>query len=380
MLKNISRDELLRYLLIVSIILIAFAAFALLCEVVAPNLATIVKFIGVIITPFAVAWLTAVITRPLTDWLSGKLHLPRTIAVLLMMLILLTVIVLLVMLCISVLSDIFAEVAVYFSEADQYLNDFIVYVTNVYERLNLDYQQLFQYFDTVNDRISGWAEQGLDMVFSVVSSTPQALVLILVMLVAIFYWCRDEKRVRIFLSTPFPAKRRESVLSIYDSISEVLGGYLRAQILLVSISTAICIIGFSVLGAGSPIAMGLFAGVMDIIPILGPGTIIVPWAVACIVLDKPGMAFGLIVVYALLTVSRNILEPKVVGDRIGLHPLAALAAIFIGMKMFGVVGLILGPITLSVIVAAMRARNKHKIINPGEQHKPAHEQPKLLVK
>ena len=87
---------------------------------------------------------------------------------------------------------------------------------------------------------------------------------------------------------------------------------------------------------------------MDIIPILGPGTLIVPWAAWSLITGDFISGVGLIIIYATTTISRNILEPKIVGDRVGLHPLATLAAIFIGMRMFGLVGLILGPIVLAI--------------------------------
>lgn len=180
------------------------------------------------------------------------------------------------------------------------------------------------------------------------------------------------------------SKRREKIRGTYDNISEVIGGYVRAQALLVLISITICVIGFTVIGAKSPLAMGLFAGVMDIIPVLGPGTLIVPWAIWSLAIGRFGFGVGLLIIYAAVSIIRYILEPKVVGDRVGLHPLAALAAIFIGMRMFGLMGLILGPIVLAVIMTILRNRRQSKIINPqGRQENKAEngaEKPKLIIK
>jgi len=106
---------------------------------------------------------------------------------------------------------------------------------------------------------------------------------------------------------------------------------------------------------------------MDIIPVLGPGTLIIPWAVWSFVVGDIGFGIGLLVIYIIVSVTRYILEPKIVGDRVGLHPLAALAAIFIGMKLFGLVGLILGPITLAVVLAMLKARRQRIILDPANQ-------------
>ena len=89
----------------------------------------------------------------------------------------------------------------------------------------------------------------------------------------------------------------------------------------------------------------------------------VPWAIWSFITDNVGFGIGLLVLYAIVSTVRYILEPKIVGDSVGLHPLAALAAVFIGMKMFGIVGLILGPITLAVIMAAYRS---HKAAKSGK--------------
>ena len=153
----------------------------------------------------------------------------------------------------------------------------------------------------------------------------------------------------------------------YDNFSNVIGQYIRAQLILITISFVICTVGFTIIGAESPLAMGLFTGVMDIIPVLGPGTLIIPWAVWSFIVGDIGFGIGLLIIYVIVSVTRYILEPKIVGDRVGLHPLAALAAIFIGMKLFGLIGLILGPIVLAVILAMLKARRQRIILDPNNQ-------------
>lgn len=382
---KLEKETVIRYLLIATAVLVTLAAFVLFFDLALPQLGIVVRFIGMLISPFAVAWLVAVITRPLNQAMVKKLHIPRSLTVLIIMLLLLGFLTAMIVLVISVLSSVLSDLSYYVVNVEQYANEAVTFLMGLYDRLELDFSHFEQYFDKLQSQIGSWAGQGLDAVFSVVKATPGAILLLFVCLVAVFYWCRDEFKVRDVLINAFPVKKRDKIRGAYDNISEVIGGYVRAQALLVTISITICIIGFMVIRAKSPFAMGLFAGVMDIIPILGPGTLIVPWAIWSMATGRFGFGVGLLIIYLTVSITRYILEPKVVGDRVGLHPLAALAAIFVGMRMFGLVGLILGPIVLAVIMAVVRNRRQSNIINP-RQHKDkkpegnGEEKPKLIIK
>jgi len=358
------KDTLVRYLLIAAIVLISGAAFALFYDKVIPQLGAVFRFIGVLLLPFAIAWLAAVITRPLNQFMIKKLHIPPSLAILLMMLIFFGLITLLVIIVISVLAHLLSTIAVYAASFDQLPHQAAAFLGDLYTRLNLDAGQINEYLSRYQEQIVGWASQGLSLLFSVVKGTPAALLLIFVTLVAVFYWCRDEAKVRNVICSVLPLKYRQRAFDTYDRFSTVIGQYIRAQLILITISFVLCTIGFSIIGAERPFAMGLFTGVLDIIPVLGPGSLIVPWAIWALASGRVGFGVGLIIIYAIVSGSRYILEPKIVGDRVGLHPLATLAAIFIGLKMFGLAGLILGPITLAVIMAAWRARKQRLILDP----------------
>ncbi len=359
------KETLIQYLLIAAIVLVSGAAFVLLYEKVVPYLGTILSFVGVLLSPFIIAWLAAVITRPLNQFLIRKLHFPPTLAVLLMMLVVFTFIALLIMLVISVVANVVSNLTQYAHELNLTLDDAGAFIAQLYDKLNLDYSQVKVYLDQISDQFVDWASQGVGFLVNVAKGTPGAIVLIFVAFVAVFYWCRDELKVRNAICGILPRKHRNNAERTYDNISNVIGQYVRAQLILISISFLICTVGFAIIGVGSPLAMGLFTAVMDIIPVLGPGTLIVPWAIWSFISGEIGFGIGLLIIYALTSIARYILEPKIVGDRVGLHPLAALAAIFIGMKMFGLAGLILGPIILAVIVAAYRGRRQRIILDPN---------------
>ncbi|HHW60769.1 MAG TPA: AI-2E family transporter, partial [Syntrophomonadaceae bacterium] len=96
-------------------------------------------------------------------------------------------------------------------------------------------------------------------------------------------------------------------------------------------------------------------GLFDILPILGPGTIFVPWVIWEFMSGRAGMGISLLIVYIIISAVRQFLEPKVVGDNIGLHPLLTLISLYVGLQLGGLVGMILGPIILVILIASYRA-------------------------
>ena len=366
MLQRLDKETLIRYLLVGALFLVGVAGFILFFDTGLPVLERVIRYLGVLLSPFAVAWLAAAVTRPATKWLSKTLRFPRSLSVLLMELLLLAVITALAMLMLSVISGLLGDLSHYLANMEHYVGDIGVWVNGLFDRLGTDYSTIDYYLDQWKDKVASLASQGMGLALGVLKGTPGAIVWFFVVLVAVFYWCRDEEKVSQVLANAFPAQMQANVYRTYDDISTVIGGYIRAWALLVLISTTLCTVGFALIGVESALAMGLFAGIMDIIPVLGPGTLIVPWAVWSLATGKIGFGVGLLIIYAVVSATRYILEPKVVGDRVGLHPLAAIAAIFIGMKLFGVVGLILGPIVLAVIMTMYRARRQSRIMKPDK--------------
>ncbi len=100
--------------------------------------------------------------------------------------------------------------------------------------------------------------------------------------------------------------------------------------------------------------MAIVIGVVDALPILGTGAVIIPWAVINIIMKHYSLAAALLVLYGVIVVTRQIIEPKIMGKNIGLHPLATLISLYIGMRIFGIIGILIGPLTLIVIKALQK--------------------------
>ena len=142
--------------------------------------------------------------------------------------------------------------------------------------------------------------------------------------------------------------------NIKDIVSNSIFKLGKSYLLLMTITFAELCLGFWIIGIDSPVSVAAIVAIVDIMPVLGTGTVVIPWGIICILLGNIWQGIALLALYLVITVVRNFLEPKIIGDQVGIHPLLTLLAIFIGLKLFGVVGVIACPVTLIVIIGLQR--------------------------
>ena len=152
-----------------------------------------------------------------------------------------------------------------------------------------------------------------------------------------------------------PEKAKTSSRSVFIDLKKALFGFIKAQLTLISITTVIILIGLLILRVDYAITIALVTGIVDIIPYLGTGAVFVPWIIYAAIGGDTGLALGLGVLYIIVLVQRQVMEPKILSSNIGLDPLATLIALFVGFKLIGFLGLIVGPVTLVIISTLYRA-------------------------
>lgn len=187
------------------------------------------------------------------------------------------------------------------------------------------------------------------------SAVPGIITFIIVSLLATYFISKDRRLLADLWVRYLPSPFAERSIHVLKTVFGAFLSYLRAQGILVSISTFISIIGLYIIGAEYALTMGLLIGFFDIIPVLGPGTVILPWVVWSLVSGSVSFGLKLLILYVVLVVFRQLLETKVVASNLGLHPLATLVALFIGFKIFGFIGMIIGPILLIAVQAIVKA-------------------------
>ena len=184
---------------------------------------------------------------------------------------------------------------------------------------------------------------------SVVSSFPRLLMGTLVSSVGFIYLASDMDGAAKSIMTLVPERYRERVRSVFLDVSGAVFSYLRAYATIMSVNFIILSVGLTIIGADNPLASGVIIALVDALPLLGCGTVLIPWAVWCFLSGEAVRGVGLLILLGVIYVVRQFLEPRVIGRMTGVHPFVALAAVYIGLKLGGVGGMILAPIILMCV-------------------------------
>ncbi|MDD2568411.1 MAG: sporulation integral membrane protein YtvI [Clostridia bacterium] len=366
--KYIERDKLNYWLKFSITVLAALLAVYILGDYVLPVLGRFAAFIGPILLPFILAFVLSALLEPLVGLLERKLKMSRTWAALNVVLLTLIAIIVIIGALISRLINEIAKMIDRIPDLQQYVDAVTHFMNNIYNFILLnvaDINTIKESLQKLIDAFSEWTNQFLNSLLNFLMFTPSLVLIVIVTILGTYFFIKDKDKLLRRFAGLFPASKRNQVVDTYSNATKAFSGYFRAQITVMSITMVLCTIGFLILGTPYAFTMGLLTGLFDIIPVLGPGTLIIPWAVLSLISGNMKLGIGLIIIYAVITVSRQVLEPKIVSQNIGLHPLAGLAAIFIGLQMFGVIGLIAGPILLVLILGIFRASKDNKdIIKP----------------
>jgi len=139
-------------------------------------------------------------------------------------------------------------------------------------------------------------------------------------------------------------------LRIRDILSNKILKYILGYVILTAIAFGELLVGFWILGVEYSLLLAAITALIDLLPVFGTGTILLPWAVFSFAMGNGAQGFGLITLYAVICVVRYFAEPRIIGKNVGVNPLLTLAAMFIGLKLGGVIGLLLLPIGSIVMV------------------------------
>ena len=218
--------------------------------------------------------------------------------------------------------------------------------------------------------ITEYSMKGVSLLTNTLTVIPGVFLKVLLTIISSFFMMADFDHIVELCKKMIPKKRRETVETTTDYIKNIIGKYIKSYSLIFCITFLELSIGFTVLGISNSILIGLCVAIFDILPILGTGGILIPWSIISLIWGNKFLAVGLIVLYIVVVVVRNIIEPRIVGKQIGLHPLVTLVVMFVGLKFFGIIGLFGFPIALSVFVNLDRNDIIHIFPHEDDETKP----------
>ncbi len=210
-----------------------------------------------------------------------------------------------------------------------------------------------------------WITTPITGVISTASRIPSILIGIVVTIVCACFMTADYDKITSFVYRQFPKEKQKDVTRAKQMLKMNLGKMAKAYALIMVVTFTEVFIGLTVLQllglfqSGYIAVIAVVTAIVDVIPVLGTGTIVLPWAAYSLIVGDYGMAIGLLVIYVTVTVIRQIVEPKLVAGQLGLPPFVTLIAMYLGLKIFGV----LGVFVLPIIVIMLKLLNDEGIIN-----------------
>ncbi|NLD50812.1 MAG: sporulation integral membrane protein YtvI [Clostridiaceae bacterium] len=313
-----------------------------------------ISYCFIFFAPFIIAIILSSINEPIIVFLLKKFRIPRSTA---------AVISLIITVCVAALVITLIVMKVYYEliklkgSLPQYIEAVSTLLTGYYDRASLFYynlpenissafgSNLVKILPKVEGVISGLASSILESLTSI----PKLALFITVTLLSSYFISSDRHTIINFLYRQFPKRYKKNISGIKsDTVSAILG-YIKAQLILVSITFVEATLGFMIIGADYAVLMGFLTAMSDAVPVLGTNMIFLPWILWSLITGNFNMALGLTVVYILGIIIRQILEPRLVAYQTGLHPLAALIFMYTGFLIFGFSGLFIGPILLIFI-------------------------------
>lgn len=177
-----------------------------------------------------------------------------------------------------------------------------------------------------------------------VAGVPSFLFFTVVFLISTFYFATDKGTIGKEICAYLPDSWQRKLPVVKERLKKTVTGYLKAYFFIMLLTFAEIFIGLSILKVEYSLLLALLIAVVDILPIIGTGTILIPWAIFALITGNAGLGSGLLILYGVVLIVRQLVEPKIVGSSIGLHPLATLAAVYLGIKFVGFLGIFIGPI------------------------------------
>ncbi|RXI98139.1 sporulation integral membrane protein YtvI [Anaerobacillus alkaliphilus] len=319
-------------------------------------------FILPVSVPIIAALLTAMLLSPVVKLLQMKNKVKRSLAVF---------IVFMIFLCFIGLTGYFITTKA-ITQADYFVKNLPSYITEInYAWINTQ-QNLNDKFEDLPpellEEIGTYVQQSLMTLRSTVSSRnlvsdvtslvtkiPAYLVTLIVYLIALYLFLLELPKLKDQIFSHLTEKTRDKVQFMSSRLSYVIFGFIKAQFLVSIIIFLVSLIGLLLIVPEVALLMSFIIWIIDFIPLLGSIIILAPWALYHLIAGDMALATKLLILAAILLVIRRTVEPKVMGHQIGLSPLATLIAMYVGLKLIGVMGFIVGPLVVILFTSAKEA-------------------------
>lgn len=317
-----------------------------------------VKFLLPFLFPFLLGAGLALAAEPGVRFLTARVHLPRAAAsglgvgaVFAAICALVTVLVGLLLREVRVLAGILPQME---QTAQGGLETLRLWLLNLSERASPGIRSLLQrnvneLFSDGTAMLDEMTRRALGAAGSFLTQLPDGALGIGTAVLAAFLTSAELPEIRQWLRGQLPKQPLQSVAGFLSCLRATAGQWVIAQLKLVSITCLLLTVGFLLLKIEYAPLWAMVVGLVDALPILGTGTVLVPWSIVCLLQHDTARALGLLGMYAATALTRSTLEPRLLGRQLGLDPLVTLVCMYVGFRLWGIAGMVLTPLLVIAV-------------------------------
>ncbi|WP_088189104.1 sporulation integral membrane protein YtvI [Desulfosporosinus sp. FKA] len=305
--------------------------------------------------PFILAFIMTAAISPLKNFLIRKVRLPQVPAVLTAMIVEIGGVGVIITLLVLRLVREIQEIYIHWPFYNRLLQHFITHWLTKFE---VYYLNIPGTEDSINNTVKEFVSRVpnvLSNVLTFAAKIPEFIIIIVIALVATFFMSKGSKRYLSDFVNIFPQEWREELRELGYDFARAFAGFVRAEFIVFLVTLFLSIVGLLIIHTKFAIVLGTITGIFGILPVLGVGIILVPWALIAFLGGHNLLALELVFLTIIITIVRHVIEPKILGDNVGLDPLFVLISMYIGLASTGIVGLILGPFILIAYHALSKA-------------------------
>ena len=309
--------------------------------------------------PFVIGWIIAAIATPLVNWLEKRLKIVKKLGSALIVIFVLAAIVLALYFGISRLaaeiSSLIQNFPEMYAQLETGLRQIGDTLSGIFERppsgvqngWNVVVENLDQYMGNLVSNIS---EPTVTAAGNIAKQVPSYLISLLVSILSAYFFIVQREEVLNWMKKVSPESIQKRMTLVIDNLRYAVGGYFKAQFKIMAVVFVILLIGLGMLGTGYFVLVAFLIAFLDFLPFFGTGTAMIPWAVYKFFMGDYKMTVALVVIYVITQAVHQLLQPKLVGDSVGLNPLVTLILLYIGYRMGGILWMILAvPIGMVLI-------------------------------
>lgn len=315
--------------------------------------------VSIFYIPFLIAFILSQLIEPVIRFCMKKLKMRRKVSAILIFIIVLSIIIGLIaggiITLVSEASNLLENINYYFEK---------IYngTQNIISDFNFSKIQLSNELSTILSNSTGdfintasnWAKNILTSFLNAVTSLPKVGLCIVITILALYFMCTDKIYMLDQIEHHLPEEWVKKLTKHIKALTKKIGCYLKAQFILIIVSFIISLIGlyiFSAIGmkVSYPLLTAIGIAVVDALPIFGSGTVMVPWAVISACNGDITLGISILVLWIIMSIVRQIIEPKIVSRQIGIHPIFTLIAMYTGFRFIGFLGMFVGPIVLIIL-------------------------------